>query len=245
MARVHSVATVRRHTRSFSSHLKSIRLAIFIICATAVSPAALAQNSNDRGTPVDSKKGQSTPSTYARDKIETVNLANGNLSLSIPLATVGGRGSASFTITLSYNSKVWSTQSDGNGMFTTGGAMGTFRNIYSAMYDRQRPEDYEPYMRKLGGGWSLLTSPGIKLSTFGIDPLKSGCNVTTDDQPDCGFKYALSKMWVTLPDGSQVELRDVATQGAPSPTTHIAGGYHFLKDRNWKRGGRAPVRRRG
>ena len=231
MERVHS-ATVRRYTSFFSSRLKSIRLAVFIICATAVSPAALAQNSNDRGTPVDSKKGQSTPSTYARDKIETVNLANGNLSLSIPLATVGGRGSASFTITLSYNSKVWSTQSDGNGMFTTGGAMGTLRNIYSAIYDRQRPEDYEPYMRKLGGGWSLMVSPGIKLSTFGIDPLRSGCNVTTDDQPDCGFKYALSKMWVTLPDGSQVELRDVATQGSPSPTTHIAGGYHFLEDRD-------------
>ena len=39
-----------------------------------------------------------------------VNLANGNLSLSIPLAIIGGRGSASFTIALSYNGKFRSTQ---------------------------------------------------------------------------------------------------------------------------------------
>jgi RHS repeat-associated protein len=194
---------------------------------------ASAQNSNDRGTPADSKKGQSTQSTYARDKIEAVNLANGNFSLSIPLATIGGRGSASFTIALSYNSKVWSTQSDNNGVSTAEGSYGSPRNIYSAMYDKLEPEDYEPYLSKLGGGWSILTSPGIKLRTFGIDPTTIGCHHTTNEQPDCGFKYALTKMWVTLPDGSQLELRDVATQGAPSLTTVIAGdGYHYLKDRD-------------
>jgi RHS repeat-associated protein len=232
MERVRSVASIRPHVKSFSPNHSFIRLALFIVCLTGSGALVTAQNSNDRGTPADSKIGQSGPSTYARDKIETTNLANGNLSLSIPLATIGGRGSASFTIALSYNSKIWSVQSDGNGMMTNGGAQGVFRNIYSAIYDKLRPEEYEPYMLKLGGGWSIVTAPGVKLLTFGIDPLRSGCNHTTDDQPDCGFRYALTKMWVTLPDGSQVELRDVATQGAPSLTTHIAGGYHYLKDRD-------------
>ncbi len=83
-----------------------------VITLFALATSAIAQNSNAMGTPAESKPGQSTASTYARDKIETVNLANGNFSLSIPLATVGGRGSASYTIALSYNSKVWSTQLD-------------------------------------------------------------------------------------------------------------------------------------
>ena len=203
-----------------------------VITVFALASYANAQNSNDRGTPADSKKGQSTQSTYARDKIETVNLANGNLSLSIPLATVGGRGSASFTIALSYNSKVWSTESERNGVFTENGAQGTPRNIYSTIFDKAQPEDYEPYMWKLGGGWSILTSPGIKLRMSGIDPLTIGCNHFTDGQRDCGFKYALTKMWVTLPDGSQLELRDVATQGAPARTTHLDDNYHYLEDRD-------------
>ena len=67
-----------------------------------------AQNSTDIGTPAESKTGQSAAATYSRDKIETVNVTNGNLSLHIPLFTVGGRGSAAYTIALSYNSKVWS-----------------------------------------------------------------------------------------------------------------------------------------
>jgi RHS repeat-associated protein len=204
-----------------------------VITFSILVSQAIAQNSSDRGTPADSKKGQSAQSTYARDKIETVNLANGNFSLSIPLASVGGRGSASFTIALSYNSKVWTTQSDGNGMFTGEGAQGTFRNLYTAMYDKHRTEDDEPYLIRLPGGWSILTSPGIKLLTYGIGHLTSGCNVTTDDQPDCGFKYALTKMWVTLPDGSQLELRDVATQGTPYNTTDpYIEGYFPVIDRD-------------
>src|SRR2546423_2002053 len=79
--------------------------AFVLACATAV-----AQNSFDRGTPTESKPGAFAASTYTRDKLETVNLANGNLSMSIPLVTVGGRGSASDTIALSYNSKVGSAE---------------------------------------------------------------------------------------------------------------------------------------
>jgi RHS repeat-associated protein len=203
-----------------------------IVTILAPFQIAKAQNSSDRGTPVDSRKGQSTQSTYARDKIETVNLANGNFSLSIPLATIGGRGSASFTLALSYNSKVWTIQSDRNGVYTENGAEGTPRNIYSAIYDNIQPEEYEPYLAKLGSGWSILTSPGIKARMIGIDPLTTGCNHFTDDQRDCGFKYALTKMWVTLPDGSQLELRDVNTQGAPALTTDLTDGYHYLKDRD-------------
>src|SRR6266850_7883414 len=66
-------------------------LLIVLIMLTASSTSA--QNSNHMGIPAESKPGQSTASSYVRDKIETVNLANGNFSLSIPLATVGGRGS--------------------------------------------------------------------------------------------------------------------------------------------------------
>jgi hypothetical protein len=52
------------------------------------------------------------------DKIENVNLANGNFSLAIPLTTIGGRGTASFNVTLAYNRKVWSSQADREPIYT-------------------------------------------------------------------------------------------------------------------------------
>src|SRR5262249_24369678 len=77
-----------------------------------ISRSGFAQNSFDMGTPAEFKGGMSALSTYAQDKVETVNLANGNLNLHIALATLGGRGSASFTVALNYNSKLWSPQHD-------------------------------------------------------------------------------------------------------------------------------------
>src|SRR5260370_38007680 len=68
---------------------------VFVLVAVA---SASAQNSYDIGTPAESKAGQSTASTYAMDKIETVNLANGNRSVHIPLYTIGGPRSARFDI---------------------------------------------------------------------------------------------------------------------------------------------------
>jgi hypothetical protein len=193
--------------------------------------SAAAQNSSSSGTPAESKPGQSSVSTYARDKIETVNLSNGNFSLAIPLATIGGRGSAAFTITLAYNSKVWSSQLDREGVVTENGAWGTPVNHYSAMYEKP-PEFDEPGLARLGGGWTIRVAPGITARTIGVDHMStSTCNNRTDGIADCGFRYALTKMWVSLPDGSQVELRDSATEGAPAVTTHVVNGYHYLEDR--------------
>jgi hypothetical protein len=67
------------------------------------------------------------------DKIENVNLANGNFSLAIPLTTIGGRGTASFNVTLAYNSKVWTSQADREPIYTGNGALGTPLTHYSAI----------------------------------------------------------------------------------------------------------------
>jgi hypothetical protein len=94
----------------------------------------VAQSSLDKGTPAESKPGTSTPSTYAPDKLETVNLANGNLSMNVPLVNIGGRGSASLTIGLFYNSKAWSTE-----------------------HEKKKPE---PTLRELRFHTSIIIMPG-------------------------------------------------------------------------------------
>lgn len=226
------------HSHFRSSACSSLRLIVGAILFQMIAALSVAaQSSSSMGTPAESKPGQSTASTYARDKIETVNLANGNFSLSIPLATIGGRGSAAYTVALSYNSKVWSTQLDQEMVATEGPPeyppFGRPISHYSAMYDEIKPEDLEPGVAYLGGGWTIRVTPGIKAKTIGIDSVPTDqCHATTDGIPDCGFVYALTKMWLTLPDGSQVELRDSLTEGAPTPTTVITDGYRQLTDRD-------------
>src|ERR1043165_4188003 len=95
----------RKRSRMFKLWVR-VLLLVGLGCGLA-GRAALAQNAYDRGTPAESKGGQSSLSTYAQDKVETVNLANGNLNLHLPLAAIGGRGSAAYTVALTYNSKLW------------------------------------------------------------------------------------------------------------------------------------------
>jgi len=179
----------------------SCRLLLAITIVVSGLSRAEAQNSNARGVPAESKTGQSTTSTYARDKIETVNLANGNFTMSIPLATVGGRGSAAFTIALTYNSKVWTSQLDREAVFTEHGAMGTPRNHYSAMYEKV--VDFDHYITKLGGGWTILASPGMKGKLIGIDRVPTtACNSDTDGIPDCG----VFRTWPVQPTGLRLNI---------------------------------------
>lgn len=190
-----------------------------LLCLLALMPLrVLAQNSYDMGAPAASKAGQSTASTYAMDKIETVNLANQNLSLRIPLVTMGGRGSASYTLTLSYNSKLWSAQHDQEPGYTD--AYGVYvppLSHHSATFDDAVMT--EPNVAALGSGWTILQGPAIKVSTVQIDPISSAqCPNYGYIVPNCGYQYVLTRLWLVLPDGSQVELRDNLTDGAPALT---------------------------
>ena len=217
---------------TLSPTCRTLLAIIILFSGLSRADAQSSQHSSARGVPAESKTGQSTPSTYARDKIETVNLANGNFTMSIPLATVGGRGSAAFTIALTYNSKVWSSQLDQDPGVSGPGTQIPPLNHYSAMYEKEVVE-FDPGVIKLGGGWTILAFPGIKGKLIGVDRIAASvCSSPPNEIPDCGFKYALTKMWLTLPDGSQVELRDSLTEGAPSLITQINNGYHLLVDRD-------------
>ncbi len=162
-----------------------------------LSAFAAAQNGDRLGTPAENKGGVSWSSSYATDKIETVNMTNGNLTIQLPLVSIGGRGSAGVTVMLSYNSKLW------------GGAMDR-ENIGS----QETPEYINHFGTKFndensGAGWKLSAGPKLKRRAVEIDPYTAGCS-------DSGcYKYVLTKLWITLADGSEVEIRDADTNGAP------------------------------
>jgi RHS repeat-associated protein len=215
--------------RRIALHLLTV--AIFFIAA----PGTFAQNANDKGTPAESKPGQSTQSTYARDKIETVNLVNGNMSLQIPLVTIGGRGSAGYTIALSYNSKLWSPEHETElipqGMQDSGIPPEKVEH-YRATFDDIAMRD--PYVIALGSGWTVLPGPNLKTRKINIDPILNQTCAThqNEESPSCGYRYVLTRAWLILPDGSEIEMRDNLTDGAPAVTVADAYGYHWPTDRD-------------
>ena len=184
------------------------RLLITLVLEISASGGiSLAQNAYDRGTPAESKGGQSGLSTYAQDKIETVNLANGNLNLHIPLVSVGGRGSASYTVALTYNSKLWSANHETEDLTPPGGPPTKIQH-YAAVFDDGNLT--QPNRIPLGSGWSICKAPAIKVKQVNIDPLT--CLGIGEGMR---FKYALTKLWIVLPDGSEIAMRDDLTDGAP------------------------------
>ena len=183
-----------------------------VVTVSALSPA-LAQSSSAIGTPTESRGGLSELSSYSSDKIETVNLANGNLNLHIPLVMVGGRGSASYTLALSYNSKLWGGMRnipepcEGGSSLAARFAVGF--NDYVG---------FSPDKLNLGAGWSISKGPSIRIIRMNLDQLNA-------NPP--AYQYALTKLFLTLPDGSEIQMRDDQTDGVPLTTQS-----NFIDDGN-------------
>jgi RHS repeat-associated protein len=186
--------------------------------------AAQAQNPYDTGTPVEAKGGASWFSAYAPDKLENVNLANGNFMVNIPLATVGGRGSVSYTVTLSHHSKLWTSRHNPEVVNDPLGGSIIFHHFQPEYGDGVQTL---PNEITLGGGWFILKAPAIKRKTFGIEALRHLPNNGTT-----WYRYVLTRFWLVLPDGSEIELRDEATQGAPAPGPQPDPVNSPLTDRN-------------
>ena len=208
--------------RPTPQNVRTVLLPVVLVLCVALSIRA--QSASDRGIPAESKPGQSTTSTYERDKIETVNLANRSLSLYIPLVNIGGRGSASVTIALAYNSKVWTAHHD----VEEGNPDPQFGypavDHWSAAYDG----DFAGQPNGIGAGWRVSGVPSLKMQTVEIEPVaQTVCHASA-----CGFKYVLSRMWLVLTDGSEIELRDNLTDGAPALTPYDSYGFHSSTDRD-------------
>jgi RHS repeat-associated protein len=183
-----------------------------VVTVSALSPA-LAQSSSAIGTPTESRGGLSELASYSSDKVETVNLANGNLNLQIPIVMVGGRGSASYTLALSYNSKLWGGMRnipepcEGGSSLAARFAVGFNDNV-----------GFSPDKLNLGAGWSISKGPSIRIIRMNLDQLNA-------NPP--AYQYALTKVFLTLPDGSEIQMRDDQTDGGPLTTQS-----NFINDGN-------------
>jgi len=126
------------------------------------------------------KRGFYPGGSYAIGEIETINRADGNLLLNIPLASLpAGRGGLKATLNLNYNNKLWDV---------------TSYPVYNEHPDYDQLL-YTEHVLQRGqtGGWSY----GFEYSWTDLESLAD----------PCGAHGYLHRIQVTYPDGSQHEFR--------------------------------------
>ena len=174
----------------------SLRVAGIIILLLATTYSIAAQTtSTDRNTASGLATGSSS---FALGGFDNINLFNGNLNYKLPLLTVGGRGDAQIAMHLALNSKRWRV-----------------KHTLKIMPDGNEYHRWSPRLDSwtgdtgYGPGHLSLKHVGVNTSTCGGVPK---------------YNLALTRLYLTTPDGGEHELRDQLYGGEPRPRISCTSG---------------------
>ena len=160
--------------------------------------------------------------SYALSGFESINLFNGKLSIALPLVEIKGRGEARYTMTLKLQS-FWPIESHLTCVIGCNPASDVFYQVAPGWIVNPRPIDY---------------SPGFMQSKTAANTIE--CGTPSDGNPnDTVQRMVLTRMSFTMPDGSEMELRDKQTDGKPfvnnsydtnpcNATSPLARGNRFV-----------------
>jgi YD repeat-containing protein len=172
--------------------------ASWIVVLMSTLAHAQGTSATDGLTPLGLSPG-SPAGSYTLSGFDNVNLYNGNLNFRLPLLQIHGRGQTSTGLLLAMNTKGWRVVRVENPPGTV--------NYYPTanLWDHIEP------------GYS----PAV---------LQSRSSGQTGNTTDCGTVYitALTRLTLTMADGTEYELRDTMTEGAsqlqPSGSCHLGHG---------------------
>lgn len=148
-------------------------------------------SSTDTGTPAALAGGTPPLGSFSGSSFDHINLYNGNLSFTIPLASLVGRGGLSASVVLSYNSKIWKVENDeaagryGIPVYDQSGSSGGYH---------------------IAPGWSFNAGHMIKRQPTRVDNLTDPHNPTVT---------TLTTFTFIAPDGTEHDFRDDLTNGKP------------------------------
>ena len=197
---------VRRHK---SPPALAMRIALALAALSFLPIVTLSQHSSQTYPINPATPSALTPGTplgsYALSDIENVNLSNGNLSISLPLHRIGGRGNAGYTISLPIENK-WRVRDD---YYPAGGGPGG-------------PYGWAHHYRAVQGWWNRGAgySAGIMRSRRS-STVTGRCDDPTPQSPTSG--YVLTRLTFTSQNGSEIEFYDQQTGGTPAHYTGILG----------------------
>lgn len=149
-----------------------------------LTPAQIT-SSTDLATPSALASGTPPLGSFGGSGFDKVNLYNGNVNFSIPVASLGGRNGLGVTLSLSYNSKVWRVEND-----VAAGRYGIPLYFYSFVAG--------PY---IGPGWMLNVGSMIRRQSSWLETNT--------------IAKTLTNITFTAPDGTQYDFRDDLSNGQP------------------------------
>lgn len=179
------------------SHLSKIHRLVVATFACALtfllSGTAPAQSITDGSTPLALSPGAPAGS-YALSDFDSVNMYNGNLSFSLPLVKIGGRGGAGYTMFMRLEHK-WLVEKE----------VGTPNHYYP-----------NPNWWNVDAFDSIYSMGRMDVRQGGSVDYELHCSAYIHSK-------TLTRMTFTAPDGTEFELRDQATNGQPNHPTCSTG----------------------
>jgi hypothetical protein len=194
----------------------SVRMALILVfLASGVSAQDINTSPTSGSTPLGLAPGAPAGS-FALSGFDNINPYNGNLNFSLPLLQVGGRGGASTTIRLTMESH-WTVRD----RITVNGCSPSNVCNYAHNYYAE-PNWWEGIPSSYGSPGALIARKG------GIDS-RSRC--AFGPSPDA-YEYTLTRLTFVSADGTEHELRDQLTGGAPYDNSNNSCNgnvFHFSR----------------
>jgi RHS repeat-associated protein len=180
--------------RMFRGVFFSLLFAVLLILPVCAASAQTTLDT-DGSTPLALSSG-APQGSYALSGFENVNLYNGSLNFSLPLLSIGGRGGASYPITLRIEHK-WIVQKEFG-----------------------PPNHYYPK-----AGWWTEENGWLPQYSIGRLDIRQGGSKDYFICSGAGYLHnqTLTRLTFTAPDGTEYDLRDQLTNGQPNHPSSCTG----------------------
>jgi RHS repeat-associated protein len=173
-----------------------------VVLAFLVTGSAIAQSGQTAARP---DRGVNPGGAYSVSDIESVNLQNGNVNLSIPLASLPAiaGGKLSWTISAHYNSKLWDVTRHEESVFGI--------NMGYRTYVVDTPQQSERGGWSVGGGYRVILRDAKEDFEYLVPPYSESIHNEWHRLNDHNWK----KVILITPDGAEHELRPSDPAAAP------------------------------
>jgi RHS repeat-associated protein len=183
--------------QTLPSHRTILWAAILIVVHTV----AINADSTDGTTPLALKPGAPAGS-YALSELDNINPYNGSLNFRLPLLSIGGRGGAGYTMTLPLEQK-WRIN-----------VVATYLTVYEGGGGSPLPDPQVTYHYFPSANWWAGIKPGYGPGVMQGRVAQFDAQVCQDSTMRA--VQTLTRLTFTAPDGTEFELQDKQTDGAPA-----------------------------
>jgi RHS repeat-associated protein len=205
---------IRLGTRPPARVILAVALSV-ISCAAALATTSVLDGKTPTGLAPGSPAG-----SYSLSGFETVNLYNGGLNFALPLLTLGGRGSAGYTVILPFEQK-WIAKAGKPNILGGAGQLFTPSPNWWQGVDSGLRTPYGPGMLQARRGVYVEDEAYYDVDChFELLCLDTDCGLGPQEVAICSnlsllHVRTLTRLTFTAPDGTEYELRDRKTNGEP------------------------------